>query len=91
LKDRLPEISSDWKKDFKSHVNKFIAQCHKEKDEVTSTPCKNEKDEEWNHIYLHMLRRLVAGAFQEWELVQQPVHATACAKLDGALVWQGRG
>jgi hypothetical protein len=91
LKDLLPGISSDWKKNFKSHVDKFIARCLEEKDEVASIPCKSEKEEEWNRMYLHMLRRLVAGALQEWELVQQPMHAAACAKLDGALVWQGRG
>jgi len=41
-------------------------------------------------MYLHGLRHLVAGAIQEWELVQQPKHAAICAELDSALVWQGR-
>src|SRR5258707_12547400 len=52
---------------------------------------KNEEEEEPVCMYLHGLRRLVAGAAQEWELVQQPKDATTCAKIDGALVWQGRG
>lgn len=91
LKDILPKISSHWEKDFKSHVDKFIAQCLKEKEDITSIPCTNEQEEEWDRKYLHRLRRLIAGAFQEWELVQQPKHAAICAKLDGALVWQGRG
>jgi hypothetical protein len=91
LKDLLPKTSSHWEKDFKSHVDKFIAQCLKEKEDITSIPCNNEEEEEWDRIDLHRLRRLVAGAFQEWELVQQPMPAAACAKLDGALVWQGRG
>ena len=91
LKDLLPEISSHWEKDFKSYINKFIAHCLKEKEDITSIPCKNEQEEEWDRVDLHTLRRLVAGAFQEWELAQQPMYAATCAKLDGALVWQGRG
>ena len=91
LKDILQKISSHWEKDFKSHIDKFIAQRLKEKEDITSIPSKNEQEEEWDCVDLHRLWRLVAGAFQEWELVQQPIYAAACAELDGALVWQGRG
>ncbi len=80
-----------WKKDFKYYVNKFIGECLYKKDIITAIPPRDEEEEEWDHIYLYRLRCLVAGAVQEWELVQQPKHAAICVKLDGALVWQGRG
>ena len=55
-------------------------------------PCVSKVDEEEEERKsLHGLRRLVAGAIQEWKLVQQPDHAALCAKLDGVLVWQGKG
>ena len=54
-------------------------------------PCVSEVDEKEEHKSLHGLQRLVAGAIQEWELVQQPDHAALCTKLNGVLVWQGRG
>ena len=92
LKELLPELSPRWwKKDFKHYVDKFIEECLVEKEFVTAVPCEGEDEEEENRIDLHGLRRLVAGAVQEWELVQQPRHASTCAKLDAALVWQGRG
>jgi hypothetical protein len=80
-----------WKKDFKSYVDKFIAEQIEWKEVLTVTPCRDEEGEERERIRFHGLRRLVAGAIQEWELVQQPNHAVACTELDGALVWQGRG
>lgn len=92
LNNILPTLSPRWwKKDFKFYVDKFIGERLNEKKLVTAMPCRNEEEEEQDRIYLHAIRRLVAGAVQEWELVQQPKHAAACAKLDGALVWQGRG
>ena len=92
LKDILPQLSPRWwKKDFKHYINKFIGEHLIEKEFVTAVPCKNEDEEEQDHIDLHGLWHLVAGAAQEWELVQQPKHAATCAKLNGALVWQGRG
>ena len=91
LKYTLQKISPHWwKRDFKSHVDKFIAERLLEKDTITAIPCENE-EEEMDLIFLHGVRRLVAGAVQELELVQQPVCAAACAELDSALVWQGRG
>ena len=91
LKCTLPELSPRWwKKDFKSYVDKFIAEHLDEKDIVAAIPGEGEDEEELDHIHLHGVRRLVASAFQEWELVQQPKHAAICAELDGALVWQGR-
>jgi hypothetical protein len=80
-----------WKREFKSYVDKFIAEHISEKEFFTAIPCEDEEEEELNHIYVHGVRRLVAGAVQEWELAQQPKHAAMCAELDGALVWQGRG
>ena len=80
-----------WKKDFKSYVDKFIAEQVEWKEIFTVMPCRDEEGEKRERICLHGLRRLVAGAIQEWELVQQPEHASACAELDCALVWQGRG
>lgn len=92
LKHILPKQSPlSWKKDFKKYVDKFIKEHLDEAEIVTTLPCKDEEEEEWDRIYLHGLRRLVAGAGQEWELVQQPKHAAICAELEGALVWQGRG
>jgi hypothetical protein len=92
LNDILPTLSPRWwKKDFKYYVDKFIKERLNEKDLVTAMPCRDEEEAEQDRIYIHAIRRLVAGAVQELELVQQPKHATMCAKLDGALVWQGRG
>jgi hypothetical protein len=80
-----------WKKNFKHHVDKFIGDRLIEKELITEVPAKNKEEEENDRIHLHGLRRLVAGAVQEWELVQQPKYAATCAELDGALVWKGRG
>ena len=86
LKRLLPTIFPGcWKKSFKDYVDEFIENCL---DEKVFIPCE---DKEETCTRLHELQRLVAGAIQEWELVQQPEHAVMCAKLDGALVWQGRG
>ena len=92
LKDVLSKQSPRWwKKDFKLYAEKFIEERLIEKEFITAIPCENEDEEEKCRIDLHGLRRLVAGAVQEWELVKQPKHASPCAELDGALVWQGRG
>jgi hypothetical protein len=92
LKDILPIFSPGWwEKNFKHHVDEFIRDRLIEKELITAIPCEDEEEEENDRIMLHGLRRLVAGAIQEWELVQQPKHAATCAKLDRALVWQGRG
>ena len=92
LKDILQMFSPGWwEKNFKHHVDKFIADRLIEKERVTAVPYKSKEEEENDRIQLHGLRHLVAGAVQEWELVQQPKHAATCAKLDRALVWQGRG
>jgi hypothetical protein len=92
LKYFLPKQSPlSWKRDFKQYIDKFIEEHLDEKLFITAIPCEDEEEEEQDRIYLHGIRRLVAGAVQEWELVQQPKHAAICAELDGALVWQGRG
>ena len=92
LKDILLMFSpSWWEKGFKSHINEFIGEHLIEKELITAILCKDKEEEENDHIHLHGLQCLVAGAVQEWELTQQPEHAAACAKLDRALIWQGRG
>jgi hypothetical protein len=80
-----------WKRDFKCYTNKFIEEHLNDKNIFTAILCKDEEAEEQDHIYLHRMQCLVAGAIQEWELVQQPKHAAICAKLDGALIWQDSG
>ena len=92
LKHIFSNVSSGWwKKNFKHHIDKFIEELLSEKKFISGIPCEDEKDEEVDCVYLHGVRCLVAGAIQEWELVQQPNHAAVCVDLDGALVWQGRG
>ena len=55
-----------WKKDFKSYVDKFIAEQIEWKEVLTVIPCRDEEEgEECERICLHGLRRLVAGAIQE--------------------------
>jgi hypothetical protein len=78
---------SGWIEQFKHHVEIFIQARLAEAAEVIAVPEKQEED----IVCLHQLRRLVAGAFQEEELVQQPDHAFTYAKLDGAIIWDGRG
>jgi hypothetical protein len=89
LKRVLPKLSSRWEREFKHYIDEFIEDCLTEK-LFLIIPEDNEGHEHVRNR-LHELRRLVAGALQEWELAQQPKHAAACAKIDGALVWQGRG
>lgn len=92
LKDVLPKLCPHlWKQEFKSYIDEFITERLCEKDIVTAIPAEDEEEEERDRIFLHGLQRLVAGAAQELELVQQPKHAAKCAELDNALVWQGRG
>jgi hypothetical protein len=80
-----------WRKEFKKYVDNFIKEHLREEEFATMMPWQDEKEREQERIHVHELRRLVAGAVQELELAQQPEHAATCAKLEGALVWQGRG
>jgi len=80
-----------WKTEFKKFVDKFINRQLKEARYPMAAPCRDESHEEEASVCLHGVRRLVAGAVQEWELVQQPEYAATCAEIDGALVWHGRG
>ena len=92
LKNILSTLSPHrGRKDFKCYMDKFINEHLYKKEFIVLMPCVSKVDEEEEHKSLHGLWRLVAGAIQEWELVQQPNYAALCAKLDGALVWQGRG
>ena len=92
LKNILSTLSPhQWRKDFKCYIDKFINEHLCKKEFIILMPCVSKVDEEEECKFLHGLWRLVAGAIQEWKLVQQPDHAALCAKLDGVLVWQGRG
>jgi hypothetical protein len=87
LKDILQMFSLGWwEKNFKHHVDEFIGDRLAEKECITEVPAKDEEEEENDHIHLHGLQCLVAGADQEWELVQQPKYVATCAELDGVLV-----
>ena len=88
LEDDLPSSPYGWEIRFKMAVDEFIKLRLTEATRIIGMLLE-DKDEE--RIRLHMIRRLVAGADQEWELAQQPEYAAECAKIDGALVWQGRG
>jgi len=76
-----------WMDQFQKHVEAFIQDRLAEAASIIKVPGAEEEDS----IRLHGLRRLVAGAVQEGELVRQPEYAVTCAKLDGAIVWHGRG
>ena len=80
-----------WRKELKKYVDTFIEEQVRDKEFAPIMLWEDEQELERERIRIHELRRLVAGAVQELELAQQPAHATACAKLDRALVWQGRG
>jgi hypothetical protein len=76
-----------WMDQFQKHVEGFIQERLEEAANITAVPGNAEEDS----TRLHCLRRLVAGAVQEGELAQQPDYAATCAKLDRAIVWDGRG
>jgi len=75
-----------WTDLFQMHAEDFIQEKLSEAASIMATPGIEE-----DPIHLHGLRRLVASAIQEVELVQQPGYAATCAKEDGAIVWDGRG
>ena len=74
-----------WMDEFQKCVEEFV-QWHLSAAAVITAASVTPED----HVHLHGLRRLVAGAIQEGELVRQSAFAATCAKLDGALVWDGR-
>lgn len=75
-----------WIDQFQKHVEDFIQEQLSEAASIMAVTGTEEEDS----IRLHGVRRLVAGAVQEGELVRQPAYASACAKLDRAIVWDGR-
>lgn len=93
VKDLYRKLSPRWwRSDFKNCVDTFIKEQLDEKEAATEMACRDGiEDGELLCTCIHGIRRLVAGAVQELELAQQPKHATTCAEIDGALVWQGRG
>ena len=84
----LQMFDPNWKEAFKMCVEKYIEMCVEEAEIVLEMRYKDKKRK---HKHLHIFWRLIAGADQEPELVQQPEYATACAKIDSVLIWQGRG
>jgi predicted phage-related endonuclease len=78
---------SGWIAEFQKRVQDFITERLDEAANIIAEPGSEMED----IIRLHGLRRLVAGAVQEEELVRQPDYAFACAKLDRAIIWDGRG
>jgi hypothetical protein len=76
---------SGWIDQFQMHIEDFIGERLLEAKSISTVPGAEDS------VRLHGLRRLVAGAVQEGELVRQPEYATTSAKLDCAMVWQGRG
>jgi hypothetical protein len=75
-----------WIEQFQKHVEDFIQEQLSEAADLMAGSITDEED-----TRLHGLRRLVAGAVQEGELVRQPDYAATCAKFDRAIVWEGRG
>jgi hypothetical protein len=72
---------------FQKHIEDFIQERLSEAESIMAVPDTEEEDS----IRLHGVRRLVAGAIQEGELVRQPMYAYTRAKLDKAIIWDGRG
>jgi hypothetical protein len=75
-----------WMDQFQKHIEDFIQERLLEAASITALHTEEE-----DSVPLHGLRCLVAGAVQEGELMQQPEYAATTAKLDGAIVWYGRG
>jgi hypothetical protein len=76
---------SGWITEFQKRVQDFITERLDKVANIIAEPGSEMED----IIRLHSLRRLVAGAIQEEELVRQPDYAFACAKLDRAIIWDG--
>lgn len=92
MKDYFPfSFLHGWKEQFKIGVDKFIEERLVDARDLMAKACENEGQVEEYRTCLHKIRRLVAGAIQEWELVEQAGIATTCAELDDAIVWNGRG
>ena len=83
----MEALPLQWIDHFQKCVQDFIQERLAEAANVMAA-LGNEKED---CVCLHGLRRLVAGAIQEEELVQQPDYAAACAKLDRANVQDGQG
>ena len=88
LKDTLQLFClCGWIDQFQKHIEDFIQEQLAKAASIMAVLGTEEED----FTRLHGLRRLVAGAVQEGELVRQPEYAATCAKLDGAIVWHGQG
>ena len=76
-----------WMEEFQECVDDFIQDRLLLATNIIAKPVIKEE----GRILLHGLRRLVAGAVQEGELVRQPKCHVPQAKLDSITVWDGRG
>jgi hypothetical protein len=80
-----------WKRDFKRCIDRFIKEHLDEKLFITAIPAKMKKK--------RSRTTSTSMGSDVWWLVpskngiwcSNPKHAAICAKLDSALVWQGRG
>ena len=76
-----------WMDQFRKHIQDFIQEQLDEAANIMAAPGKEEED----ISRLHGLQRLIAGTIQEEELMRQPDYASTYAKLDRAIIWDGRG
>ena len=75
-----------WMDEFQKCVEEFIQQHLLAVAVITAVSVTPE-----DHVHLHGLHHLIAGAIQEGELVQQLTYVATCAKLEKVLVWDGQG
>jgi hypothetical protein len=78
---------SGWMDQFRERTQDFIQEQLGKAANIMAASGKDDED----IVRLHGLRRLVAGAVQEEELLQQPGYAFTYATLDSAIIWNGRG
>jgi hypothetical protein len=78
---------SGWMDQFQKHTQDFIQEQLGKAANIMAASGKDDED----IVRLHGLRRLVAGAVQEEELLRQPDYAYTYATLDRAIIWDGRG
>jgi hypothetical protein len=73
-----------WMEEFQKRIEDFI------QERLIEAAALMAVSIEEHSLRLHGLRRLIAGAVQEGELVRQPRYAMTCARLDKAIIWDGR-
>jgi hypothetical protein len=76
-----------WIEVFQKYVDDFVQDRLLLAKNIMAKPVMKEED----CVRLHGLRRMVAGAVQEGELIRQPKCHVTWAKLESMIVWDGRG